>query len=174
MSWSPYRKYVGTPIINRLESNVNRNNDIKSSKDDGKDIWANLSYLGKAGEQLTNSLIRKLKRCFKENVKFKTVYKTNKSSMFCKTKDSISVGQESNVIYRIMYSDCFQKYIVKAIQNLITRLDEHGTKADQPMYQHLSNCSVFNDHIMLFTLPDTATDTTIVSKELHFHNAACD
>ena len=39
------------------------------------------------------------------------------------------------------------------------------------MYQHLSNCSSFNGHIMLFTLPDAATDTTIVNKELHLHNA---
>ena len=39
------------------------------------------------------------------------------------------------------------------------------------MYQQLSNCSAFNDHIMLFTLPDAAADTTIVSKELHLHNA---
>ena len=39
------------------------------------------------------------------------------------------------------------------------------------MYQHLSNCSAFNDHIMLFTLPDAAAGTTIVSKELHLHNA---
>ena len=42
----------------------------------------------------------------------------------------------------------------------------HGTKVDQPMYQHLSNCSVFNDHIMLFILPAAATNTVIVSKEL--------
>ena len=39
------------------------------------------------------------------------------------------------------------------------------------MYQHLSNCIAFYDHIMLFTLPDAATDTTIVSKELRLHNA---
>ena len=40
------------------------------------------------------------------------------------------------------------------------------------MYQHLSNCCEFNDHIMLFTLPDAATtNTTIVNKELHLHNA---
>ena len=39
------------------------------------------------------------------------------------------------------------------------------------MYGHLINFSAFNDHIMLFTLPDAATDTTIVSKELHLHNA---
>ena len=38
------------------------------------------------------------------------------------------------------------------------------------MYQHLSNCSAFNYHVMLFTLPDAATNTTIVSKELHLHN----
>ena len=39
------------------------------------------------------------------------------------------------------------------------------------MYQHLSNCSAFNDRIILFTLPDAAMDTTVVSKELHLHNA---
>ena len=122
-------------------------------------------------EQLTNSLIRKLKRSFQENVKFKRVYKSNKSSMLCNTKDSISVVQKSNVIYRITCPGCFKKYVGKTDQNLITRLDEHGKKVDQPMYQHLSNCSAFNDHIMLFTPPDVATDTTIVSKELHFHNA---
>ena len=38
------------------------------------------------------------------------------------------------------------------------------------MYQHLTNCSAFNDHIMLFTLPDVAANTTIVSKELHLHD----
>ena len=38
------------------------------------------------------------------------------------------------------------------------------------MYQHLSNCSAFNDHIVPFKLSDAAADTTIVSKELHLHN----
>ena len=39
------------------------------------------------------------------------------------------------------------------------------------MYQRLSDCCAFNDHIMLFTLPDAASNTTIVNKELHLHNA---
>ena len=39
------------------------------------------------------------------------------------------------------------------------------------MYGHLSNCSAFNDHIVSSTLSDAAADTTIVSKELHLHNA---
>ena len=91
--------------------------------------------------------------------------------MFCNPKDSISEEQKSNVIYRITSPGCFQKYVGKTDRNLITRLDKHGTKVDQPIYQLLSNCNAFNDHIMLFTLPDAATDTTIVSKELHLRNA---
>ena len=78
MSWNAYPKYVRNFIINRLKSNVNRNDNISSNKDDRKVIWINLPYLGKKGEQLTSSLIRKLKRSFKENIKFKMVYKTNK------------------------------------------------------------------------------------------------
>ena len=173
MSWNAYPKYVRNSLINRLKSNINRNDNINNNKDDRKVIWINLRYLGKQttkGEQLTNSLTRKLKRSFKENIKFKMVYKTNKLSMFCNTKDRTSAEQKS-VIYRITCPDCFQKYVGKTDRNLITRLDEHGTKIDQPMYQLLSNCSAFNDHIMLFTLPDAATDITIVSKELHLHNA---
>ena len=38
------------------------------------------------------------------------------------------------------------------------------------MYQHLSNRNAFNDHITLFTLPDVASSTTIISKVLHLHN----
>ena len=67
----------------------------------------------------------------------------------------------------------FKNMLAKPIETrieLITRIDEHGKKVEQPMYQHLSNCSAFNDHVMLFTLPDAATNTTIVSKELHLHN----
>ena len=71
-----------------------------------------------------------------------------------------------NLIYRITWSGCFQKCNGKTVRNLINRLDEHGTNVGQPMY--LSNCSAFNDHIMLLTLPHAATDTNIVSKELTF------
>ena len=81
------------------------------------------------------------------------------------------IEQKFNIIYRIIYLGCFQKYVGKTNQNLITRLEEHGINVDQPLYQHLRNCSILNDHIMLFTLPDAATNTTIVSKELHLHNA---
>ena len=64
----------------------------KNNKDDRKVIQIDLPYSGKKGEQLTNSLIRKLKIYFKENINLKTVYKTNNLSVFSNTKDSISVA----------------------------------------------------------------------------------
>ena len=45
-----------------------------------------------------------------------------------------------------------------------------SVKLIESLSPDLSNCTVFNDHIMLFTLPDEATDSTIVTKELNFHN----
>ena len=133
MPWIAYPKYVHNSIINRLKLNTNRNDNTNNNKDDREVIWISLPYLGKEGEQLTNSLIRKLKRSFKENVKFKTVYKTNKLSIFCNTKDRVSVEQKSNVIYRITFPGCFQKYVGKTDGNLITRFDEHSIKVDQSM-----------------------------------------
>ena len=65
----------------------------------------------------------------------------------------------------------FKNILTKTDGNLITRLDEHDKKVEQPMYQLLSNCCAFNDYIMLFTLPDAATNITIINKELHLHNA---
>ena len=52
MSWNAYRKYLRNSVINKLMSNVNRNDNINNSKDDSKAIWINLPYLGEKGEQL--------------------------------------------------------------------------------------------------------------------------
>ena len=87
--------------------------------------------------------------------------------MFCNTKDSISVEQKSNVIYRITCPDCFQKYVSMLIKPIKTSSPDLMDIVKK-LTSH--NCSEFNEHIMLFTLPDTPPDTTIVSKELHLHN----
>ena len=60
-----YPKYVCNSIINRLMLNVNKIGNINNNRDNRKVIWINLTYLGKKGEQLTNSLIGKLKKSFK-------------------------------------------------------------------------------------------------------------
>ena len=82
MSWNTHPKHVHNSTINRLKSKVNRIDNINNNKDDRKVIWINFPYLGKESEQLTNFLIRKLKRFFKENVNFKMVYKTKSYQYF--------------------------------------------------------------------------------------------
>ena len=56
-------------------------------------------------------------------------------------------------------------------QNLITGLDEHGNKPDQPVNQCLSNCAKLNNSIKFFELPHVNRINTIVSEQLHLHNA---
>ena len=129
-----------------------------------------LPYLADKGDHLTKSLIRKLSKCFNENAKFIKRYKTS-SKMFCSYKDHIQFQQKANVIYIITCPGCYNKYIGKIDRHIITRLDEQGTKPDQPMYQHLTNCGQFAEYLKFYALPDIDAINTIVSKELHLHNA---
>ena len=48
---------------------------------------------------------------------------------------------------------------------------DHGAKPDQPVHQHLTNCAQFAEYLNFYTLPDIDVVNTIVSKELHLHNA---
>ena len=54
----------------------------------------------------------------------------------------------------------------------MTRMDEHRAKPDPPMYQNLTDCSEFEEYLRFYTPPDIDTSHTIVSKDLHLHNAA--
>ena len=108
----------------------------------------NLRYLGGKGEHLTKSLIRKLNKCFNKNVKFIKRYKTNKLAMFCSNKDHIHFQKKADVVYRIMCRDCCNKNIGKTETYITTRMDEHGTKPDQPMYQYVTNCAHFTEYLM--------------------------
>ena len=99
-----------------------------------------LPYLGNKGEELVKICIRKLKRCFKSNVTFFTLYDTKKCAMFFSVKDKISTHQKSNVIYTIKCQGCSEDYIGKTDRCVITRLNEHSNGSDQPMFQHLQHC----------------------------------
>ena len=80
----PY--HVCNAIINRLKLKINNIGKTDSNSNNNEVIWINFPYLGKKGEQPPNSLIHTLKKSFKD-VKFSCTHKTNKVSMFCKTKD---------------------------------------------------------------------------------------
>ena len=98
MSWNSYPEYSKNSIIKRLKQK-----STAAQKDDEsvKKIWTCLHYLGNEGEELVKTCIRKLKCCFKTNVKFVILYDTKKCVMFCSVKDRIAAHQKSNVIYTI-------------------------------------------------------------------------
>ena len=71
MAWNGYPKRVQNSVIKRLDTN--NSHSRSGGDDDRKKIWLDLPYNGKLGEKLVTSLIMKLKRYFKLNVKNKQI-----------------------------------------------------------------------------------------------------
>ena len=132
MLWNGYPKQVRNSVVKWI--GTNKSHSRLTDDDDRNKIWLALPCNGKLGEKLVTSLIKKLKRLFKEKVNIDVKYRTNKLSMFCPTKDRISWNQNANVIYIIQCLGGHNDYIGKTDRNLITRLSEHGKKEDQPMF----------------------------------------
>ena len=74
--WNGYSERVQNSVIKRLDTNKSRSRSADDN--DRKKIWLDLPYNGKLGEKLVTYLIKKLKRCFKVNVKFIVKVRTNK------------------------------------------------------------------------------------------------
>ena len=172
MSWNGYPKRVRNSVIKPL--NTNKSHSRSADDDDRKKIWLDLPYNGKLGKKLVTSLIKKLKRYFKVNVKIVVKYRTNKLYMFCPTKDRISWNQKANVMYIIQCPGCHNDYVGKTDRNLITRLSEHGKKEDQPMFQHFWSCEEFNCKLNLYSLANIFSDTGTVDHIEHVYNSVID
>ena len=54
----------------------------------------------------------------------------------------IQFQRKANAVFRITRPVCYNKYIGKTDRNIIRGMDEHRTKPDWPMNQHLK--IVFN------------------------------
>lgn len=167
MSWNGFPKHVTKSLLSRLNKN---NNHQQNEVTDIPTIWLTLPYAGVKGEILVKSCIRKIRRYLK-NVKIIVRYNSKKVSFFCSTKDTIPIEQRSAVIYQITCPGCGEKYIGKTDRCLILRMTEQGSKFDQPMYRHLSNCTQFKDYVTLFALPDINRQSTNVNLESHKLNA---
>ena len=73
ISRKSYRKYVRKSIVKRFQQKK-----TAVQKDDERviKIWIRLPYLGNKGEEFVKKCMRKLKRCFKTNVKLDTLHDT--------------------------------------------------------------------------------------------------
>ena len=70
--------------------------------------------------------------------------------MFCSVKDKIPTHQKSNVIYIINCPGCGEDYAGKNERCVVTRLNEHSSRSDQPMFQHLQHCEKLLETMTLY------------------------
>ena len=110
-----------------------------------------------------------MKRCLKEDVKFSTSYNTKKMAIFCLAKDKIKTTQKANIIYDIQCHACKEHYIGKSDRCFVTRLDEHGSRHDQPILQHLVNCQQFLEELSIVNLPISDNNLNLPEAELNSH-----
>ena len=110
-------------------------------------------YMGAVGEKLVKTLKRKIQSNLARKINIRVIYTTNKLSKFCGVKDNTPEEQQSNVIYSMKCPGCGEIYVGKTNCCFGKRMDEQGTRADQPLHQHLSKCSDFNYLVGLHNLP---------------------
>ena len=85
-------------------------------------------------------------------------------AIFCSVKDRIPSHQKSNVFYTIKRPGCGEDYVGKTDRCVITKLNEHGNRSDQPMFQHFQHCEKFLETMTLYQLPDIDPDVSTLSK----------
>ena len=152
MSWNGFPRHIRISILKRLANKTPRKKP--TSDEDVTTIWIHLPYMGNHGELLTKKLVRKLIRCSKSNVHFRTTYDTKKISSYCTTKDKTPKDQTSGVIYQIECPGCGDKYIGKSERCFGTRMHCQGTRENEPMYRHLYKCERFRESCEMFAIND--------------------
>ena len=147
-----------------LSNSSSVDNDIKC-------LILKIPYMGPEGDKLVKTLKKKIQRNLSERLNIRVIYMTNKLSNFCSEKDKIPEGQRSNVIYKIKCPGCGENYVGKTSCCFQKRMDEHGTKSDQPMFLHLENCEPFKYISTLHDLPSNGSDSHGINRKLHIHEA---
>ena len=102
--------------------------------------------------------VSKLHRCLKPNVKLIKFFNTEKASMFCPTKDKITKEQIANVIYKIICPGCNNIYVGKIDRWFEIRMNEHDTRSDEAMHQHLTNSTTFQETVNINALAELLND----------------
>ena len=175
LSWNGFPSYIRKKLIKRFTENVERKKNIQQQQDNTASeeidkLILKIPYMGTIGDKLVKTMKRKVQSNLSRKIKIHVVYTTNKLSRFCGVKDSIPEEQQSNVIYSMQCPGCGEIYVGKTSCCFGKRIDEHGTRADQPLHQHLNNCDSFNYLVGLHSLPDLDTRGN-VSSDSHIYQA---
>jgi hypothetical protein len=161
MSWNGFTRPIRKSLMRKLQlNNPSTRTESSTCENQETTIWLRIPYVGNCGVSHVKRLLNKIKRNLKAgvNVKFKVFYNTKKLSFFCSNKDRVPECQRAGIIYQITCPGCGGHYIGETGRCLALRLNEHGTKIEQPMNRHLRNCSAFNEVVTLFYQPSVFND----------------
>ena len=167
MAWNNYPIYI---VKASLKRQLKDKPEKQPEPHDLIKIYLKVPYLGKQGEQLATMLVRKLHRYLKPYVKLIKLFNTKKASMFCPTKDKVTKEQKANVICKIICPGCNNVYVGKTDRCFGIRMNEHGTRSDQPMHQHLTNCTAFQETVNINALPELFNDCKQIDHKAHVLN----
>ena len=110
-------------------------------------------------------LVRKLHRYLKPNVKLIKFLNTKKASMFCPTKDKVTRNRK-----QMSYVKLFVLAVGKTNRCFGICMNEHGTRSDQPMHQHLTTCAAFQETVNINALPELFNDSKQIDHKAHVLN----
>ena len=164
MAWNNYPIYIVKAFLKRQ---LKDKPEKQPEPHDLIKICLKVPYLRKQGEQLVTMLVRKFHRYLKPNIKLIKFFNTKKASMFCPTKDKVTKEQKANVIYKIICPGCNNVYVGKTDRCFGIRMNEHGTRSDQPMHQHLTNCKAFQETVNINALPELFNDSKQIDHKAH-------
>ena len=126
--------------------------------------------MGAEGEKLIKTLKKKIQRNVSRKINIRVIHTTTKVSNFCSTKDKIPEEQRNNIIYKITCPGCGENYVGKTRCCFGKRMAEHGSRYDQPMYQHLVQCEQFIFMTSLYDLP-VEGDHNHININAHIHES---
>ena len=163
LSWNGFPTYVRKKLMKQFADSAERKRTSRQTENTEIDkeieyLSLKIPYMGPTGDKLVRTLKRKIAANLSRKVNIRVIYTTNKLSKFCSTKDRIPEDQRNNVIYLMRCPGCGEKYVGKTNCCFGKRMDEQGTRPDQPLHQHLSSCEEFNFLIGLNSLPNALSE----------------
>ena len=176
LSWNGYPSYIRKKLLKQFCESAQQKKDPPPAdtkiEDEIDQLSLKIPFMGANGEKLVKTLKRKIQSNLSRKVNIRVIYTTNKLSKLCSVKDKIPEDQRNNIIYSIKCPGCGEKYVGKTSCCFGKRVDEHGSRSDQPMHQHLSSCKEFKYLVGLFNLPtDLETSNSEAIFESHVSEA---
>jgi hypothetical protein len=143
MSWNGFPRAIRNLLISKLKNKFSTDRpraNFFDENDTRPKVWVRVPYLGKQGETLVKSCIKKIQRCLTVPVNVIVIYDNKKFSYFLSNKDKIPNLSKSSVVYEVTCPGCSATYIGKTERRLQTRLAEHTNPTKSAIGQHFHNC----------------------------------